>query len=115
MRQGRSVVCDGTFSKRVGREALRRLARRRHASFHFLECVVPRAVALRRVAKRSTEKTDLSEARPEHYDRLKAGFEPVRGWGGRDWTRLSDDRHPEQTLRAALAVLRRVWMIPGSR
>jgi aminoglycoside phosphotransferase family enzyme/predicted kinase len=113
VRQGRSVVCDGTFSKAEGRQALREIARRHGASFHFFECVVPRAVALRRVATRYAKRSDLSEARPEHYDRLKAGFEPVRGWSGRDWTRLSDNRPPEATARAALARLRQAWYNDG--
>ncbi len=109
VRRGGSVICDGTFSKATGREALRRIAARRGASFHFFECVVPRAVALQRVAKRYAARTDLSEAQPEHYDRLKAGFEPVRGWPSRDWTRLSDNRPTAQTFQAALDALRRAW------
>jgi predicted kinase len=112
VRQGRSVVCDGTFSKSAGRDVLRDIARRHGASFHFFECTVPRAVALRRIARRAAAKSDLSEARPEHYDRLRAGFEPVRGWPARDWTRLSDHRAPDRTYHAALAALRRAWNVP---
>ena len=111
LRQGRSVVCDGTFSKAAGREALRGVARRLGASFHFFECVVPSTVALRRIARRRAAKSDISEARPEHYSRLKAGFEPVRGWPARDWTRLSDDRPAQATYAAALERLRRAWRI----
>ena len=107
--QGYSVVCDGMFSKASGRALLRAIAARQGASFHFFECVVPRAVALRRVAKRYASKSDLSEARPEHYERLKAGFEPVRGWPRRDWTRLSDNRPAASTYRVAIEVLRRAW------
>ncbi|OGX40561.1 MAG: hypothetical protein A3C53_08920 [Omnitrophica WOR_2 bacterium RIFCSPHIGHO2_02_FULL_68_15] len=109
IRQGRSVVCDGTFSKAAGRETLRGIAQRYGASFHFFECAVPRAVALRRIAKRAAAKSDISEARPEHYARLKAGFEPVRGWPARDWSRISDDRPAQATYAAALEKLRRAW------
>ena len=110
--RGASVVCDGTFSKAEGRDALRRIATQSGASFHFIECVIPRAVALRRIAARLAAQRDISEARPEHYDRLKAGVEPVRGWSAREWTRLSDNRKPDATFRAALATLRRAWRIP---
>jgi len=110
VRQGRSVLCDGTFSKVAGRMALRAIARRHGASFHFFECVVPRSVALRRIARRYTSGSDISEARPQHYDRLRRGFEPVRGWSARDWTKISDNRAPDATLRAALAALRRAWL-----
>jgi hypothetical protein len=110
VRAGHSVVCDGTFSKAAGREALRRIARRHGASFHFFECVVPRAVALRRLARRWESRSDVSEARPEHYERLRAGYEPLRSWPRKDWTRLSDNRPPRQTLHAALAVMG-VWSV----
>jgi len=113
VRRGHSVVCDGTFSRASGRDALRDLARRHNASFHFIECVVPKAVALRRVAARAAARRDLSEARPEHYEPLRVGFEPVRGWSPRDWTRLSDDRPSGETLQAALRALRRAWEIPA--
>ena len=109
VRQGRSVICDGTFSKAAGRELLRQIAKRHAASFYLFECVVPRRVALRRVAARYAGKTDISEAKPEHYDRLRAGFEPVRGWSADLWTRLFDDRPPRETFRAALDALRRAW------
>lgn len=112
VRQGHSVVCDGTFSHASGRNALRDIARRRGTSFHFIECVVPKAVALRRVAARHAARSDLSEARPEHYDRMKADFEPVQGWSAREWTRLSDHRRAEKTFQAALHALRRAWGLP---
>ena len=109
VREGRSVVCDGTFSQAAGREALRRVAKRYGASFHFFECVIPKTVALYRIATRHAVKRDLSEARPEHYERMFAGFEPIRGWPATDWTRISDNRPPAQTFHAALAVLRCLW------
>ena len=109
LRQGRSVICDGTFSKAAGRLALRRVARRHRASFHFFECVAPKAVALQRVGKRYAQRTDLSEARPEHYHRLQEGYEPVRGWPSSNWTRVSTARTPSQTLHGALHALRQAW------
>ena len=66
---------------------------------------------MQRIARRNTANQDLSEARPEHYDRLKAGIEPVRGWPSSLWTRLPAGGTPEQVSRAALDVLRREWSI----
>jgi predicted kinase len=109
LRQGHSVVCDGTFSKAEGREALRTIAQQAEASFHFVECVASRAVACRRMAQRRVARTDLSEAGPEHYDTLQAGYEPIRHWPSQAWTRLSTHRTPQQTFRAALEALRHAW------
>jgi predicted kinase len=109
LKRGHSVVCDGLFAKQSGRKALQAIAKRSGASFHLFECVVPKAVALQRIARRQAEGKDLSEARPEHYDYLKKGFEPVRGFTKSTYTRLSDNRPAEATFQAALRVLRRYW------
>ena len=111
LRQGHSVICDGTFSQAAGREMLRQIARQQGASFHLFECTVPRATALRRIAARYAKGTDLSEARPEHYEQLRAGFEPIHGWPASDWTRLSDNRPSSETFQAALASLRQAWAV----
>ncbi len=109
LRAGQSVVCDATFSKVEGRVALHELATKHGASFHFFECTVPKAVALERIAKRAAEKSDISEAKPEHYDRLKKGYEPVEEFTAEQWTKLSDNRAAEETYAAALRKLRRLW------
>ncbi len=110
VRKGHSVVCDGTFSKASAREVLRQIAQRYGASFHFFECVVPRALAIHRVARRYAQKADLSEARPTHYDRLQAGFEPVRQLSSKDWTRLMTDRSASAVHQTAIEALRRSWI-----
>jgi len=107
VRRGQSVICDGTFSKAAGRAALRAAAKRHGASFHFFECVAPRQQARRRVGERLAARRDLSEARPSYYDRLKAEYEPVRGWPASLWTRLNTRRPVGATRQAALAALRR--------
>ncbi len=109
LRQGRTVVCDGMFAKEQGRRRLQQLAKRLGASFHYIECWVPQTVALRRIGRRLAAGADLSEARPEHYARLRQGYERPRGWARRAHTRLSDDRRPEATLTAAVAALRQAW------
>lgn len=110
LRQGRSVVCDGMFGKESGRRQLQRLARRLGARFHYFECRVPKAVAMRRIGRRLAARTDLSEARPEHYERLRSGYDVPRGWTAREFTPISDHRPADATLRAALAALRRAWL-----
>ena len=108
--RGRSVVCDGMFAKQAGREALRRIAARHHASFHFFECVAPKGTALHRMSRRLAARTDLSEARPDHYERLLAEFEPAQGRRPSWWTRLATTAAPERVCQTAVATLRRAWV-----
>lgn len=107
--QGQSVICDGTFSKASGRESLRDVARRHGASFHFLECVVPKAVAMNRLRRRFMAQADLSEAQPTHYEWLSRGYEPVRGFTASEWTRLNTSGSSRSSFQTALHALRHVW------
>ncbi len=106
LRQGHSVVCDGTFSKAAGRRDLRALARKHGAIFHFFECAVPRRTALRRIGVRFSRGTDLSEARPEFYDRMKAQFQPERRLPAKERTLLSMAGSPAVTFQKAVGALR---------
>ena len=105
LRDGRSVVCDGTFSKAAGRQELRELARKQGAIFHFFECTVPRRIALKRVGVRFSRRSDLSEARPEFYDRMKAQFEPERRLPAKERTLLSTAASPADTFQKAVKAL----------
>lgn len=109
LRQRRSVICDGMFSRADGRQVFRDLARHHGARFHLFECVTTRHRAKQRVAQRLAARHDLSEAKPEFYERLRAEFEPVRGFSLAEWTRVSTDGPPRQTATAALAALQRAW------
>lgn len=109
LREGRSVVCDGMFGRPAARHELRRIAQRRGASFHFFECAVPRLAALRRIARRLRRGGDPSEARPEWYDRLAAGFESADHWPARLRTRLTTAGSSSATLQKAMRALQRLW------
>jgi aminoglycoside phosphotransferase family enzyme/predicted kinase len=111
--ESRSIVCDGTFSRNEGRNALAKLSAKHNASFYYFECWVPKAVAMQRISRRAALGKDLSGAKPEHYEQLKAGFEPVQRLPRGGWSRISDHRRPERTLQAALAILRTAWVIKG--
>ncbi len=113
VRQNRSVVCDGTFLKAQGRQALKAVAEQQGARFHFFECVAPREVAMRRITRRLGTGVDLSEARPELVDRFRSSYEPVLGWGPTHWTRLDTRRSPTAVYQEAIQTLRRAW-IAGS-
>lgn len=107
LREGRSVICDGTFSKAAGRQELRDMAAKHGARFHFFECTVPRGTAMRRVRARLARGRDLSEARPEYYDRLKGEFEPERRMPPGERTVLSTAGSPQSTFRNAIRALRK--------
>ena len=84
LRQGRSVILDATFSQRKWREEARRLAADLDTNFVFVECL-GRPESLRRRLARREKSPGLSDARPQHLDRMLGDFEPV--------TELPDQAH----------------------
>lgn len=71
--QGTSILLDGTFSQATVRQAARDCGRARDADVVEIECVCPREIALQRIRSRLGQaQADVSEARPELYDRQVA-------------------------------------------
>ena len=73
--QGRSVVLDATFSRRNQRREVLRLAGETGAAIVFVECACSEETLRRRLAERTGTRS-VSDARLEHYEALKAAFEP---------------------------------------
>ena len=67
-----TVIVDGTFSSPAARELVERLARRTGAEMLLIKCVCPRADVLERISQRLQHGDDVSEARPDLYDKQAA-------------------------------------------
>jgi predicted kinase len=85
--ESRSVILDASFLRRADRQALEHTATRFGATVLFVECVCPREVTLRRLARRwhmRQESSGLSlasasfasDGRPDLYDAQRALQEP---------------------------------------
>jgi len=80
---GRSVVLDATFLRRVDRQAAAQQAAKFGIRTIFVECVCPREVAVERLAQRWKSRIEgtqeaasrASDARPELYDAQAAAWE----------------------------------------
>ncbi|GCE30140.1 aminoglycoside phosphotransferase [Dictyobacter alpinus] len=88
LRQGYSVILDGTFSRRADRQNIVRQASQYGASVIFIECVCPRELTLQRLEQRwqarlageqlSSQQrgaSDASDGRPELYAMQMAQWE----------------------------------------
>ena len=71
-----SVILDGTFSSAPLLRAARSIAKHPRACFLAVECVCAPDVAVSRIRRRLSERTDTSEARPEVYERQQQRWEP---------------------------------------
>jgi uncharacterized protein len=80
---GRSVVLDATFLRRVDRQAAAQQAAKFGIRTIFVECLCPREVALERLARRWKSRIEgtqeaasrASDARPDLYDAQAAAWE----------------------------------------
>jgi len=84
---GYPAVLDATFLSRSWREAFRDLARDRGAQFALVGCTAPSEMLRARVARRSIEGVDASEAGVAVLERQMAAVEP-----------LGDDELPDTIL-----------------
>jgi len=90
---GRSLVLDATYSKSAQREAVLQLAAECNAEPLFVECMASEAVLHQRLRRRESTPS-VSDARPDHFETLKARFEPL--------TDLPPDRHIRLDTTAAM-------------
>ena len=106
---GRPVVIDASFRAAGGRLAARNLARRYGVPFRFVECRVPREVALERLRERA-RRPSVSDGREAIYDDFAARWEPVTELSADEWKLLDSSTAGaafEEGLRAVLAAARR--------
>jgi uncharacterized protein len=73
----RSVVLDGTFSKRKQRDDVRSLAAETKADFCLLLVVAPEELSIQRIQQRQAAGSDPSDATVDVYMQQKKLFEPV--------------------------------------
>lgn len=76
LKDGQSVVLDGTFLTRSLRERAYNLGRRDGAMSLYIHCTCPRQIAYARIQKRTETGQSQSEARTELYDLQAQDLEP---------------------------------------
>ncbi len=86
IRKGGSVILDATFSARVFRRQVVRLAETTDAGLLFIECVLPDARLKKRLKDRETQAVE-SDARLTHFEFFKKNYEPL--------TEISEPGHIE--------------------
>ncbi len=72
--QGRSVVLDATYGSRGHRDAIRQMAHRSGARIVFVECACPDSLILERLRSREKASAQVSDARSEHFEPIKARY-----------------------------------------
>jgi aminoglycoside phosphotransferase family enzyme/predicted kinase len=75
LKDGRSLILDGTFAARRHRGLAYELGATHHAATLFANCRCPRDVALARIGKRIELGNSTSEARPDIYETQLREFE----------------------------------------
>ena len=105
-----SVILDATFSRKNQRRQALRLAEATDANIVFLECLCSETVLKDRLKKRNTVPT-LSDARPEHFENLKAVFEPTDDLSQSIHLTVDTQKSADDSIRDILA--RQDLPIPG--
>ena len=76
LKKGHSVILDATFSHRKWRDEARLVAQDMDANLVVVECVASEPTIRERLRMRE-QTAGLSDARLEHFSRIKEDFDPV--------------------------------------
>jgi uncharacterized protein len=100
LQEGRSILVDATFSRRVQRDVFRKLIAGKHAEPGFIEAAAPENKLKERLRMRG--RRAVSDARLEDFDRINRSYEPPseieRSRGGR----ISTDRPVSEAVAEVL-------------
>jgi hypothetical protein len=79
-----------------------RLAQDMDANLVFVECTSPEALLKDRLIQRE-QTFSISDARLQHFDEIKAYFEPLDEVPDEMYMRIETSRSPEKTMQEVLA------------
>jgi hypothetical protein len=75
LKNGQSVILDGTYLAASSRTDAARLAEQNHAEFLSVHCQCPEEIAMQRIEARAQEGNADSQTRPEFFDRQRQAEE----------------------------------------
>jgi aminoglycoside phosphotransferase family enzyme/predicted kinase len=103
---GTGAILDATFGRRVDRERVLRLAEKYSVPLAVIHCFASDETTKKRLAKRTEEGRDVSDARWEIYQRQKEIQEPMEEIPAAAWLELDTDAPVEQLARRSEKFLR---------
>ena len=77
LKQGRSVILDGSYKRQAERLALLELARKTRARIRFIECRAPLKTIRQRLFQRAGDTEAISDGRWELFNLQRQDFDPV--------------------------------------
>lgn len=78
LKQGQSVILDGSYKRQSERLALMELAKKNKARVRFVECRASLKIIRQRLAQREKEIKAISDGRREIFDQQRKDFDPIK-------------------------------------
>jgi len=96
--KGKSVILDATFSMRSNRQRLAELLDSTQVDYMFIEAQASDKTIISRLKAREKEKTTVSDARLEDFEKLTAKYEDPVDLSGSRLIRINTDTQLTETL-----------------
>jgi uncharacterized protein len=77
LKQGQSVILDGSYKRQSERLALMELAKKNKSSIRFVECRAPLKIIRQRLVQRAQEAVAVSDGRWEIFHQQRQDFDSV--------------------------------------
>ena len=103
LRQGRSVILDGSYKRQAERLALIELARKTGARIRFIECRAPLKTIRQRLFQRAGDTKAISDGRWELFNLQRRDFDPVLDPVQSKHLVVKTVRPPEQIIQKLIA------------
>jgi len=101
-KQGAGVVLDATFSQRAKRAQLIELFTKLQVRFQIIEVLAENKIVQRRLARRETQRGEISDARSDDFVKLDQRYEPPVELPAACLIRLRTESAPQSTIQRAL-------------
>jgi predicted kinase len=107
LREGKSVILDGSYKRAAERDLVKQLAERNGAAAIFLYCVCPVAVVKERLGLRAKDPECISDGREEILEAQAKDFDPVNLAGPDIWGVNTNKEVPEVVEKVKYLLARR--------
>jgi len=97
IKQGKAVIIDASFKKRVERQKAMQLAHKFGVHFYILECICSDEIVKNRLEKRIQENDNASDGRWELFQEQKNDFDAINEVAANCYFKIDTSANPEIT------------------
>ena len=106
LKEGKSVIIDGSYKKRAERIKASEIAKKMNADFFIIECICPEDIIKERLDSRMADEKEASDGRWEIFQAQKNTFDAITEISDRSHVVIDASETPEEGAQQAIMAIR---------